>query len=100
MRAEVRAFVAGGPLPEWVADEEEIDRRDRQLRAVARPVTAVDARALLTCFGPGDCYGLAWSLLHLVETGPDPVLTADPGPDANAWHRRLFLRAANAGLVP
>ncbi|XMA39044.1 hypothetical protein O1157_27230 [Streptomyces albogriseolus] len=63
-------------------------------------MTAVEARALLTCFGPDDCYGLAWSLLHLVETGPGPAFTADPGPDANEWHRRLFLRAANAGLVP
>ena len=31
MRPEVHAFVADGPLPDWDASEEEIDRRDKQL---------------------------------------------------------------------
>ncbi|WP_405858249.1 hypothetical protein OG407_14540 [Streptomyces sp. NBC_01515] len=51
------------------------------------------ARALVACFGPDDCYGVAWTLLHLIETGPNPALTVEPVPGANEWHRRLYDRA-------
>ncbi|WP_244375665.1 hypothetical protein [Streptomyces ficellus] len=95
MRPEVQAFVADGPLPDWDASEEEIDRRVAQLEAIARPVTGEEARALVACFGPDDCYGVAWTLLHLIETGPNPVLTDPPGPDANEWHQRLYGRAGS-----
>ncbi|MFF0477906.1 hypothetical protein [Streptomyces sp. NPDC004284] len=100
MRPEVQTFVADGPLPDWDSTEEEIDRRFDQLRAIAGPVTGGEAKALVSCFGPDDCYGVAWTLLHLIETGPNPVLATDPGPDANEWHQRLYLRAVNGGLVP
>ncbi|MFC5914689.1 hypothetical protein [Streptomyces pulveraceus] len=99
MRPELLAFVAEGPLPDWDADEEEVDRRVQQLDAVPKPVTGEEARALVSCFGPDDCYGVAWTLLHLIETGPNPVLATapgpgpGPGPDANEWHQRLYDRA-------
>ncbi|MGW4555746.1 hypothetical protein ACWEOV_19125 [Streptomyces sp. NPDC004365] len=100
MRPEVLAFVADGPLPDWDGSEEEIDRRGRQLDAISRPVTGEEARALVGCFGPDDYYGVAWTLLHLIETGPNPVLKEQPAPDANEWHVRLWRRADNAGLYP
>ncbi|MFB7835296.1 hypothetical protein ACFVFF_04255 [Streptomyces sp. NPDC057680] len=99
MRPEVQAFVVDGPLPDWDASEEEIDRRAEQLDAIPKPVTREEARALVACFGPDDCYGVAWALMHLIETGPNPVLATDPGPEANEWHQRLFLRAVNGGLI-
>lgn len=99
MRPDVRTFVADGPLPDWDASEEEIDRRVRQLEAIARPVTGEEARALVACFGPDDCYGVAWTLLHLIETAPRPVLTADPGPEAGEWQRRLYGRTADGEPV-
>ncbi|MFE2839248.1 hypothetical protein [Streptomyces mirabilis] len=100
MRPEVQTFVADGPLPDWDSSEEEVDRRYDQLCAIVRPVTGEEAKALVSCFGPDDCYGVAWTLLHLIETGPNPVLATDPGPDANEWHQRLYLRAMNGGLIP
>jgi hypothetical protein len=96
----VQAFIADGPLPGRDAGEEEIGRRVRQLEAIRRPVTAEEARSLVACFGPDDCYGVAWSLLHLIETGPGPVLAARPDPAAGEWHHVLWLRIVNAGLVP
>ncbi|WP_438491465.1 hypothetical protein [Streptomyces asiaticus] len=99
MRAEVRAFVADGPLPDVGASGAEIDRRVEQLDAIPRPVTTRETRALADCFGPDDCHGVAWTLLHLIETGPNPVLTVKPEPDANEWRDRLWMRALNAGLV-
>ncbi|MCX4581903.1 hypothetical protein [Streptomyces sp. NBC_01481] len=100
MRLEVQAFVEDGPLPDWDASEEEIDRRVAQLHAISKPVTAEEARALVDCFGPDDCFGVAWTLMHLIETGPNPVLTTQPVENANEWHHRLFDRAVFGGLVP
>ncbi|WNO70358.1 hypothetical protein [Streptomyces sp. AM8-1-1] len=93
MRPSVQAFVADGPLPDGDASEEEIDRRGQQLSAILKPVTGDEARALLACFGPDDCYGVAWTLLHLIETGPNPVLTTAPEPGGNEWRQRLYDRA-------
>ncbi|MBT2365749.1 hypothetical protein J7E88_10590 [Streptomyces sp. ISL-10] len=95
----MQEFVADGPLPDWDASEEEIDRRDQQIHAITRPVTGEEAKALVACFGPDDCYGAAWTLLHLIETGPNPVLKTDPGSDANEWHQRLYNRAVFGGLM-
>ncbi|MFF4863208.1 hypothetical protein ACWCRF_38055 [Streptomyces sp. NPDC002405] len=96
MRPEVQAFVADGPLPDWDGSEDEVDRRYEQLRAISRPVTAEEAQALATCFGPDDCYGVAWTLVHLIETGPGPVPSvARPASDADYWHETLWLRWGN-----
>ncbi|MEV0040090.1 hypothetical protein [Streptomyces sp. NPDC050804] len=99
MRPEVQAFVHAGPLPDGDADEEEIDRRVEQLHAICGPVTTEEAKALVPCFGPDDCYGAVWTLLHLIETGPNPVLTTQPDPDGNEWHHRLYNRAVFGGLI-
>ncbi|GAA3361795.1 hypothetical protein GCM10017744_049930 [Streptomyces antimycoticus] len=87
------------PASRWGASGEEIDRRVEQIHAIPTPVTAQEARALADCFGSDDCHGVVWSLLHLIETGPNPVLATKPAPDANEWQHLLWTRAANAGLV-
>ncbi|MCX5174216.1 hypothetical protein [Streptomyces virginiae] len=93
MRPEVQTFVADGPLPDRDASEEEIVRRDHLLAAISRPVTPEEAAALATCFGPDDCYGVAWTLVHLIETAPGPVPQLnDPGPDAGDWAEVLRAR--------
>ncbi|MEV4438105.1 hypothetical protein AB0K09_03655 [Streptomyces sp. NPDC049577] len=98
MRPEVEAFVAAGSLPDWEAGEEVIDRRVKQLEAISAPVTPDEAEALAACFGPDDCYGVAWSLLHLIETSPGPTPSvAPPGTDADEWHRTLWNRWGNHG---
>ncbi|MFJ4792823.1 hypothetical protein [Kitasatospora purpeofusca] len=90
-------LLADVTLPDQSADEEEIDRRVAQPAAVTEPVTGAEARALATCFGSDDCYGVAWTLLHLVETGPNLVLAAEPAPDSGEWHHRLWGRIVNSG---
>ncbi|MFF4309555.1 hypothetical protein [Streptomyces sp. NPDC001507] len=100
MRREVQAFIADGPLPDGNADEQEIDRRVRQLESISAPVTPDEAQALATCFGPDECYGVAWSLLHLIETSPGPVpLVTLPDPDAHDWHHTLWNRWGNHGVT-
>ena len=68
-------------------------RAQEALDRISRPVSSQEAAALLTCFGPDDCFGLAWSLLHLIETAPEPVVTEEPDASANQWIRRLWDRA-------
>lgn len=94
MRPEVEAFVGDGPLPGGDTDKEEtVDRRYRQLEAISAPVASEEAHALAACFGPDDCFGVDWSLLHLIETssGPLPPVTG-PGAETTEWHRRLWSR--------
>ena len=38
------------------------------LENVVSPLTIEEAYTLMTLLGPDDCYGLAWSLLHKIET--------------------------------
>ena len=94
VRPEVQRFVDHGPLPgEDDATEEEITARQAELEAITKPVSDEEAIALLPVFGPDDCFGLAWSLLHLVETAPSSPVTSPPDPDANEWVHRLRARA-------
>jgi hypothetical protein len=44
----------------------DLEQRERLLHAIARPVSDEEAQLLVTCFGNDNCFGLAWTLLHLV----------------------------------
>lgn len=71
VRFEVEEFVRAGVLPpEDDCTEEEIDARFNQLERIVKPVTAEEAQMLLKVFGDDSCYGLASTLLHLIETAP------------------------------
>jgi hypothetical protein len=98
MRQEVREFVALGSLPDEQADEQQINQHEELLARITAPVTDEEAQALAEMFGPDDCYGLAWTLLHLIETAPNWPLSGVLGDDGNEWIQRLRNRAA-AGRV-
>lgn len=94
MREEIQSFVRLGPLPDVNAPEEVIARHQRALERIRAPVTDSEASALVHCFGPDDCYGLAWTLLHLIETAPGGApLPSAPGEQDNEWRLRLWKRA-------
>ena len=100
VRDEVRRFVDLGPLPPQDDGEDEagdlvLEALEEALLAIEKPVTDEEAELLITAFGPDDCYGMAWTLLHLVETSPMPYPLTEPLADANQWHRRLWRRAQN-----
>lgn len=93
LRADVQALVDLGPLPSEEAEVETIARYQTLLHGIARPVSRDEALALLRCFGPDEAYGLAWSLVHLVETAPGgPLFEHDPG-DSNEWHKLIWTRS-------
>lgn len=93
IRDEVRAFAALGPLPSATADEAVIQRYEQGLAKISSPLSVDEARALLDCFGVDDCLGLAWTLLHLIESASELPLDAEPEPNANEWIRTLWHRA-------
>ncbi|MFG2824645.1 hypothetical protein ACGFX4_35090 [Kitasatospora sp. NPDC048365] len=76
IRPEVADFIALGTLPSEDEEPDEalevrVDRAADLLELVERPVTDEEAHALAACFGPDECFGVAWRLLHLIETAPN-----------------------------
>jgi|HubBroStandDraft_6_1064221.scaffolds.fasta_scaffold389727_2 hypothetical protein len=92
IRKEVREFVEMGPIPDSDSvTEEQLDRLGAAIDKITRPITREEAALLLTVFGPDECYGLAWTLLHLIESVPGGVpIEEEPGPDANEWVRGIW----------
>lgn len=109
IRKEIQELLALGPLPALDSTDESlahrIDHYADLLLSIDRPVTAEEAKALCTLFGPDDCGGVAWTLLHLIETAPnwplkDYLLTLTDPPNSEwKWIERLKQRAKNAGLL-
>ncbi len=70
VRRAVEEFLRLGQLPESsTATEDDLDNRVAALKAIS-PVTDEEALALSEAFGPDECFGVAWSLLH---PSPDPL---------------------------
>lgn len=94
VRKTVDDFVRLGPLPDSNASEESIARHQVHLQRIKRPVTDEEAALLLGSFGPDDCYGLAWTLLHLIESAPSGIpLKHKPSLSDNEWLCRLWDRS-------
>jgi hypothetical protein len=97
VRQAVADFVKLGPLPPSSEAEETIAKHQIHLAHIRRPISDEEAELLVRCFGPDECYGLAWALLHLVESAPGgiPVKTAPPESE-NEWIKRLWARSQRA----
>jgi hypothetical protein len=95
LRAQVTEFLADGPLPGEDQGVETIERAQKLLEAIPSPVTDEGALALLAGFGPDDCFGLAWTLLHLVETAPGARSAHYPADTDNPWQQLRRQRVEN-----
>jgi hypothetical protein len=102
MRSTIRRLIELGPLPDEsaeVATEELINEYDQLLNSIERPLTDAEAGALCRLFGNDNFYGLAWTLLHLVETAPSwPIGSCLEFP-TNRWIVTLRERARRANHV-
>jgi hypothetical protein len=95
MQCTVTALVRLGPLPSSIdPDVAKLETIQNLLGKVTQPISDEDARALVRLFGPDDCFGLAWTLLHLIETAPGWPLADCLTNTGNEWVRRLRERAA------
>src|ERR1051325_10028561 len=95
VRQVVRDLVSLGPFPDSdSATEDVVERYGAHLDRIEKPITDSEAELLLTCFGPDECYGLAWTLLHLIETAPGGIpIKTKPADSDNEWIRLLWDRS-------
>ena len=94
IRSTVEQFAATGPFPASEdAEVDDINRRFELLERIARPVTPDEALVLSRSFGPDDAFGLAWTLLHLIETASEPLLREPPSASANEWIPLIWERS-------
>jgi hypothetical protein len=99
IRPEIEKLVELGPLPsENGASVDRIDEYERFYRAISRPITDDEARALVTLFGNDGCFGLASSLMHLIETAPSWPLKDCLKNSHNEWVIELRNRAIRGGF--
>jgi hypothetical protein len=100
VRQEVEDLVSAGPFPNEDADEDQIAETQRLLEQVPAPVSDAEAQLLATIFGPDDCYGLSWTLLHLIETAPGARTASYPADTDNPWVELLNRRVEFARENP
>ena len=94
LRHKIQQLLSLGPLPsESEATEEAVTRPEVALRAIQPPLSLEEAVAVVSLFGPDTCFGLAWSLLHLIETAPGWEEYARHLPNEGDWADLLRQRA-------
>lgn len=96
MRQEILDLVRFGSLPSEDEGEQQINEAETLLARVPKQLTDEEAQALVVVLGPDDCYGLAWTLLHLIETAPSARTAVYHDGDNNPWVRLLNDRVASA----
>jgi hypothetical protein len=100
MRPEIRRPVELGRLPsEDDADVEMLRKYEVEYRGIVRPITDEEAIALVGLLGEDGCFGLASSLMHLIETAPSWPITKCLSDTSNPWVLELKNRAIRGGVL-
>src|SRR5262245_47171618 len=90
MQAAVQKLSQLGTFPSSAnPDTAKLQEFQDILSSVKDPISDDDARALVQLFGSDDCFGLAWTLLHLIETAPNWPLEDCLRNTGNEWVNRL-----------
>ncbi len=94
MRTLVTQLIALGQFPsEQEAAAPQVQEFEQVIRKIEPPLTKEEALALLSVFGQDGCFGLAWSLLHLIETAPGWPYPEARLRAANPWVKSMLERA-------
>jgi len=96
MRPEVKQLVSRGPLPGSKAGVQQVKEWQEAFEKIKPPISDEEAKALSSLFPPtdDDCFGLAWSLIHLVETSPHWPLQECLQNSDEPWVARLRQRSS------
>jgi hypothetical protein len=93
MRPEIQMLEKMGRFPaEAGVTADDVDERDALLTAIEKPLTDEEACVLVRLFGPDSFFGVAWEMLHLIETAPGWPLV-ECLTDDNEWIEDLKRRA-------
>jgi len=99
MRSEIKQLKLLGPLPsENEVSTEQLQTYEKLLKSIHTPISNEEARFLVSLFdkNPDDCFGIAWTILHLIETAPSWPLKDCLEKSNNEWVNRLVTRAYGA----
>lgn len=98
VRKEIEELRKMGPLPsekESIANPSPLLERYQQLLlSIEKPVSDEEAAILTGVFGVDDCFGLAWTLAHLIETAPNWPINECLQDVGNDWIKMLKDRAS------
>ena len=98
VRKAVQELQALGVLPSEDGRDVELVRKYEVLcLAIEKPVTDDEARVLVKLFGDDGCFGLAATLMHLIETAPGWPLVDCLRDPRNEWVLELRNRALRGG---
>lgn len=90
MQVAIENLIRLGPLPSSVgATAAVVQTFEEQLSKVQTPISDDEARELVRLFGPDDYFGLAWTLLHLIETSPNWLIEDALNGLEGVWLDRL-----------
>lgn len=94
MQKSVIELIKLGPLPsEQSSDIDLIKQYQDLLEGIKIPICDNEAIELSVVFGNDDCFGLAWTLLHIIETAPNwPIKQALKNKN-NEWIQTLIARS-------
>ena len=100
MRIEVSRLASKGQLPSSKRSVQEISDWQVVFEKILPPVSDEEAEVLTNLFpaDDDDCFGLAWSLVHLIETSPHWPLKKCLEKIDNPWIDLLRLRLRNTGV--
>jgi len=70
MHSEVEDLLKHGPLPSESASVEEIQHIQDLIERITTPLNLEESVALARLLGNDYCFGLAWTVIHLIETAP------------------------------
>ena len=102
VRIEILELKKMGTLPsESSNDVVHIGNYQNLLLSIVRPITNEEARVLVTLFDSSDdgCFGLADTMLHLIETAPRWPLKDCLLNNESYWVLLVKQRCINAGIV-
>jgi hypothetical protein len=95
MRPEVRNLLRIGPLPSSTSEIPVIQEWEDALEKITFPLSDEEAGELVALFPAceDECFGLAWTLLHLVESAPNWPIRECLQDTNNPWIVRLRKRS-------
>jgi hypothetical protein len=98
MREETLDLVSKGRLPSSKDSVDQIGKWQSALEKIEAPISDEEAKALTHLFPDteDDCFGMAWSLIHLVESAPNWPLRDCLRNERNPWFVLLRERASRS----
>jgi hypothetical protein len=94
VRSQVVELAARGPLPhELDIADDDLAERSALLASIDPPLSEAESAALLRVLGSDDCFGLAWTVVSLLESTPGWPAESLTWDVDNPWHQRLLRRA-------